>query len=121
MKIVLVIAASALIMFAQSTRTVSLSWTASTSSGVTGYNVSRGASTSGPFTQLNSALITGTTYADTTAVIGQTYTYQVVAMAVPCTPTTPVTTVCGQSVPASATTTVPQQPNVTVTISIVVN
>ena len=52
---------------------VSLSWTASTDA-VDGYNVYRG---TGPgaegTTALNSALVTGTTYVDSTATVGEDY------------------------------------------------
>lgn len=108
--------------FAQATtRNVALSWTASTSTGVLGYQVYRSTSSTGPFTTpLNSALVAGTSYVDSTAVIGQTYTYAVTAQGAACTPTTPVGTPCGQSPPATATTTIPAQPAVTVTITVTV-
>jgi len=61
-------------------RTVSLSWTASTSPGVTGYNVYRGATSGGPYTKLNSALIAQTSYIDTTVQTGQTYYYVATAV-----------------------------------------
>lgn len=54
---------------------VSLSWTASTSSNVAGYNVLRGSTSGGPYTILNSSLIGGTTFTDGTAAAGQTYYY----------------------------------------------
>jgi len=64
------------------THDVILSWTASTTPGVEGYDVFRGA-TSGAesSTPLNSSPIAGTTYADTTAQGGQTYYYVVTAVA----------------------------------------
>lgn len=108
-------------VWAQATRPVGLSWTASTSSGITGYNVLRSASTSGPFTTINASLVTGTAYTDTSAVVGSTYTYEVVAVAAACTPTTPVGSTCGSSAPsAPATTTVPVQPNVTLIVTVIV-
>jgi len=61
---------------------VSVTWTASTSSGVTGYQISRGTSSSGPFTVL--ASVTGaatTSYTDTTVVSGTTYYYVVATVA----------------------------------------
>jgi hypothetical protein len=58
---------------------VSLSWTASTST-VAGYNVYRAGQSGGPYTLLNSALLTGTTYADATVQAGQTYYYVVTAV-----------------------------------------
>lgn len=58
---------------------VLLSWTASTSSGVGGYNVYRGTTSGGPYTLLASAgTVTG--YTDTTVVSGQTYFYVVTAL-----------------------------------------
>jgi len=52
---------------------VNLSWTASTDA-VDGYNVYRGAAAGAETTTpLNAALITGTTYDDTTAVAGKSY------------------------------------------------
>jgi predicted small lipoprotein YifL len=43
---------------------VALSWTASSTSGVVGYNAYRGTASSGPFSQLNSSSISATTYTD---------------------------------------------------------
>jgi hypothetical protein len=60
---------------------VSLTWTASTSSGITGYQVSRGAASTGPFTLLASVGGTTTSYMDTTVISGQTYYYVVAAVA----------------------------------------
>lgn len=60
--------------------TVSLSWTASTSTGVTGYYVYRG-TTSGQYAKLNaSAPATSTTYTDTTIQAATTYYYVVTAV-----------------------------------------
>ena len=55
---------------------VELSWNPSSSSGVTGYNVFRAAA-SGAYgsTPLNSAPVSGTTYADASVTAGQTYFY----------------------------------------------
>lgn len=66
---------------------VALNWTASTSSGVTGYDVYRSVS-GGSYSQIGSA--TGTTYTDMTVSAGQTYNYQVTAV-----------TSSGQSAPAT--------------------
>jgi hypothetical protein len=52
--------------------TVDLSWVASISK-VIGYNVYRGAASGGPYTKLNSSLVTGTTYTDTSVQASQTY------------------------------------------------
>ena len=58
---------------------VSLSWTASTST-VAGYNVYRGGQSGGPYTMLNSALLAGETYVDSTVQAGQTYYYVTTAV-----------------------------------------
>jgi hypothetical protein len=64
------------------THDVILSWTASTTPGVVGYNVFRGTTAGGPYsTELNSSPINGTTYCDSTAQAGQTYYYVVTAVA----------------------------------------
>lgn len=60
---------------------VSLNWAASNSSGITGYQVSRGAASTGPFTLLATVGGTTLTYMDTTVVSGQTYYYVVAAVA----------------------------------------
>jgi len=54
--------------------TVTLSWTASTST-VAGYNMYRSTQPYGGFVQLNSSPITGTTFADSTVTSGVTYYY----------------------------------------------
>jgi hypothetical protein len=53
---------------------VTLNWVSSTSS-VVGYNIYRGAASTGPYTKMNSALIAGASWADTTVAAGQTYYY----------------------------------------------
>jgi fibronectin type 3 domain-containing protein len=58
----------------------SLSWSASISSGVTGYNIYRKTSSSGTYTKLNSSPIAGTTYTDNTVQAGQTYYYVATAV-----------------------------------------
>lgn len=58
---------------------VDLTWVASPSPGVTGYNVYRSLTTGGPYSLLNSSLVTGTTYTDTAVQSGQTYYYVVKA------------------------------------------
>ena len=54
---------------------VSLSWTASASSDVIGYNIYRGIASAGPYSKINSSLNAGTTYTDNAVVDGQTYYY----------------------------------------------
>jgi hypothetical protein len=64
------------------THDVILSWTASTTPGVVGYDVFRGTTSGGPYpTELNSSPINGTTYTDATVQAGQTYYYVVTAVA----------------------------------------
>ena len=59
---------------------VPLTWTASVSTTVVGYNVYRGTVAGGPYTQVNSSLVNGTTYSDTTVAPGTTYFYVVTAV-----------------------------------------
>jgi hypothetical protein len=54
---------------------VDLSWTASQSPGVVGYNIYRCSVAGGPYSKVNSALNADTTYTDTTVTAGQTYFY----------------------------------------------
>lgn len=61
------------------TRSVSLSWAASVSSGVTGYKVYRGTASGGPYTLL-STIGTATSYTDNTVQTGRTYYYVVTAV-----------------------------------------
>jgi Abnormal spindle-like microcephaly-assoc'd, ASPM-SPD-2-Hydin len=60
---------------------VALSWTASTSSGVTGYYVYRATSSGGAFTRLNSLPTSATKYTDGGVTAGDTYYYEVTAVA----------------------------------------
>jgi hypothetical protein len=57
------------------TRTVTLNWTASVSSGVVGYNVYRSTVSGGSYSKINGTPVAATTYADTTVQTGQTYYY----------------------------------------------
>ena len=66
-------------MPAMAQHTVALSWTASTTSGVT-YNVYRQQACSGNFARINSSAVTSTTYADSVVAPGETYCYQVTAV-----------------------------------------
>jgi hypothetical protein len=63
-----------------SAHSVSLSWTASVSSNVSGYNLYRGTTAGGPFTKVNSTLIAATSYQDTTVQAGQAYYYVATAV-----------------------------------------
>jgi hypothetical protein len=101
------------------TRNVNISWTVSTSVGIIGYNVLRGP-VGGPWLVLTTTAPTVVAYTDSTAVIGQQYVYEVVALTAPCIPTTPLTTPCGASAPAQATVNIPPQPTITATIMVIV-
>jgi fibronectin type 3 domain-containing protein len=58
---------------------VTLTWTASTSV-VSGYNVYRSSVSGGPYAKLNSALVTSTSYVDTTVQASTTYFYVVTSV-----------------------------------------
>ena len=59
---------------------VSLSWTDS-GTGIVGYNVYRGGTSGGPYTEINSGLDPSTAYTDSSVVAGQTYYYVATAVA----------------------------------------
>ena len=63
-----------------SAHAVTLNWNASISSGVIGYNVYRRNAAGGPYTKVNSSVITVTTYNDNTVQPGQTYFYVVTSI-----------------------------------------
>jgi len=67
---------------AQPVHSVNLSWSESTSSNVSGYNIYRApyASACGSFSKLNSLLNTGTVYTDSAVVDGATYCYATTAV-----------------------------------------
>jgi hypothetical protein len=54
---------------------VTLSWVASTSTGVVGYNIYRRAASAEPYTKINPAPTSATTYTDSNVQAGQTYSY----------------------------------------------
>jgi hypothetical protein len=58
---------------------IALSWGASAASDLAGYSVYRASSPTGTYTKLNAALLTGTTFSDTTAPAGVASSYQVTA------------------------------------------
>ena len=62
------------------THAVSLNWGPSTSSNIAGYNVYRSTSPGGPYTQLNPALLTATSFTDANVTAGQTYYYVTAAV-----------------------------------------
>jgi hypothetical protein len=59
---------------------VDVNWAASTST-VAGYNVYRGTLSGGPYSKINTTLLTGLTYTDSTVSSGATYYYVVTAVA----------------------------------------
>jgi hypothetical protein len=64
------------------THTVNLSWSASTSSNISGYNIYRAGYTTscGSFSKVNGVLNTGTLYTDTTVTNGSAYCYAATAV-----------------------------------------
>jgi hypothetical protein len=65
---------------AASVYSVNLSWVASNSPDVVGYNVYRRTGTTGGYTQINTLLSTATVYTDSAVVDGQTYYYETTAV-----------------------------------------
>jgi hypothetical protein len=63
-----------------SSHSVSLSWTASSSPHVIGYNVYRGITSGGPYAKLNTNLITTTNFSDLLVFSGYTYYYVTTAV-----------------------------------------
>jgi fibronectin type 3 domain-containing protein len=59
---------------------VTLTWNASTSTNVVGYNIYRGGQSGGPYTQINTALNTVLQYIDYNVQGGSTYYYVVTAI-----------------------------------------
>jgi fibronectin type 3 domain-containing protein len=59
---------------------VNLSWAASSSQGVIGYNIYRGTIPGGPYSRINPVLDASTIYSDTTVVDGTTYYYATTAV-----------------------------------------
>ncbi len=57
-----------------------LNWVASSSPNVAGYNVYRSTTSGGTYTKLNSSLVAGTTFTDTSCQPGQTYYYVATAV-----------------------------------------
>jgi hypothetical protein len=60
--------------------TVNLSWTASSSQNIIGYNIYRGVKSGGPYSKINSVLNASTVYSDTTVSDGLTYYYVTTAV-----------------------------------------
>jgi fibronectin type 3 domain-containing protein len=61
----------------QTSHTVSVTWTASVSTDVVGYNVYRGTVSGGPYSILDSTPVTADAYSDSTVQGGQTFYYVV--------------------------------------------
>jgi len=59
---------------------VALSWNASTSSNIAGYNIYRRTGSTGAYSQINTVLNPTTTYTDTSVSDGQTYYYETTAV-----------------------------------------
>jgi len=64
----------------QQQHSVELTWNASTSQNVIGYNVYRGATSGGPYGKINNGLDANTDYTDTTVMNGNTYYYVTTAV-----------------------------------------
>jgi fibronectin type 3 domain-containing protein len=62
------------------THSVSLTWTASVSANIAGYNVYRSTTSGSGYTQINSSLVTTTSYTDSNVTAGQTYYYVTTAV-----------------------------------------
>lgn len=60
--------------------TVNLSWNASTSTAIAGYNVYRATAASGPYSKINAALDPAMNYSDSTVQSGKTYYYATTAV-----------------------------------------
>lgn len=74
-------------------RPIALSWSASASAGVTGYNVYKGATSGGPYVKQTTTPISGLTFTDQ-AIIGAPAFYVITAVAPACIATS---TICGES------------------------
>jgi fibronectin type 3 domain-containing protein len=59
---------------------VELTWTASSSPGVTGYNVYRSNSSTGPFNAINSSPVVDNSFVDSGVTAGETYYYATTAI-----------------------------------------
>jgi HYDIN/CFA65/VesB-like, Ig-like domain/Abnormal spindle-like microcephaly-assoc'd, ASPM-SPD-2-Hydin len=71
----------AVVYLAGGSHLVNLSWSPSTSSTVIGYNIYRSTQDNGTYSlRLNSSLLSGTVFTDTSVALGQTYCYAVTAV-----------------------------------------
>jgi hypothetical protein len=71
---------ASVVLSGQGIHAVDLSWTASTSTDVVGYNVYRGTTSGGPYAKINTSLVSGTTYVDATVMGCMTYYYVTTAV-----------------------------------------
>jgi hypothetical protein len=62
------------------THSVALSWTASSSLSISGYNVYRSTASGGTYTKINTSLVVPTSYTDNSVQAGQTYFYVATAV-----------------------------------------
>jgi len=62
------------------TYSVALTWNTSASAGIVGYYVYRGTIEGGPYTEITSTPLAGTSYTDTNALTGQNYYYAVTSV-----------------------------------------
>lgn len=115
------IAIAALAALAQgANRPVNITWASSTTPGVQGYNILKASSPTGNFVKLNTALIVGNSYTDTTAVVGQPAYYVGTAVIV-C--TMPPQDPCGESAPSAppvGIASVPGQPGAPANVVLVI-
>lgn len=97
-----------------------MSWTASTTTSVVGYNIYRAPSSTGPYTLLTTTPVNAVTYTDAGVPVNTTipYSYKVTAVGPACTPTT--TTPCGESVPVFITLLVPPRPVAITVLSVTI-
>lgn len=65
---------------ASTSHSVALTWTASTTPNIAGYNIYRSTISGGSYMKLNSSLVVPTAYTDSTVVAGQTYFYVATAV-----------------------------------------
>ncbi len=68
------------VTYNSATRSVTLNWLASPSSGVSGYNVYRRVGTTGNYTKINTALVNALTFTDSSVALSTTYQYAVTAV-----------------------------------------
>jgi len=130
-KLLLALLVTGGLLAAQTTRTVAMSWTPSSTTGIVGYTIATSSSATGTFSQIGctgtvagSTCVSGSTasttsYTDNSETIGSTVYYQVTPIAAACIATTPVTAACGTGTPAATSTTIPLKPGITSVVLVV--